>query len=313
MRKMFLLFFIFLLSFTLISCGKETKYIESLSDEIKNEIKLAAASKYERDIENVEIEYFFGGFGDSYTIILNTPIKEYLIDYTEKIGNYDFRYLRHYNLYNTIVVYNNNNFYSLQEVLDNKLLTLDNIKKVKENFDNTFDKYNEEYFKISEELVQEGLTTDIYNRLREVLPYYKVIHYLGEYNGAYVAYYLEYTPQANTGYLELLDWYIYSNSKFNNIRVIYEGKEYNQKEAYDLGILSKENITNIFTKYNGYSPFDVTIKDNKLQIQSARNILKQYYVEVLSDKYPNMIWDINKILNMVNIDFSNNVYNDVIY
>ena len=51
MRKMFLLVFIFLLSFTLISCGEETKYIESLSDEIKNEIKLACATKNEQDIK----------------------------------------------------------------------------------------------------------------------------------------------------------------------------------------------------------------------------------------------------------------------
>ena len=313
MKKLFLLVFIVLLSFNLISCVKETKYIELLPDEIKNEIKLVAATKYERNTENIEIEYFFGGFDNSYIIILNTPVNEYLVDYTENVGEYDFRYLRHYNLCNSMVVYNNNNLYTLQEAVDNKLLTLDNIKKVKENFDNIFDKYNEEYFEINKELENDGLTVDIYNKLRDVIPYHRVLRYLGEYNEAYVAYYLEYTPQATTGYLEFLDLYLYPKSKFNCIRVIYQGKDYNQKEAYEMGILNNEDLTNIYTKYFGYSPNEISIKDNEITLLTVRNILKQYYEEVIVNKYENIKWDINIFLESTDIYSSNNIYDDMIY
>ena len=90
MKKIFLLIVIFTLSFILISCGKETKYIESLSDEIKNEIKLACATKNEQDIKYIDVEYFLGDFDDKYVIILSKLWEPYLNDSTEKIAEYEF-------------------------------------------------------------------------------------------------------------------------------------------------------------------------------------------------------------------------------
>ncbi len=277
MRKMFLLVFIFLLSFTLISCGKETKYIESLSDEIKNEIKLACATKNEQDIKYIDVEYFLGGFDDKYVIILSKLWEPYLNDSTEKIAEYEFNYYRRYCVTSSITVYYNNDFYSLQEAVDNKLLTIDNIKIVKENFDNIFKEYDEEFFKITNELKEQGLTENIYLELRKVYPNNGINMYLGKYNDAYVALYLDFSSIVADYSFKEYNGYVFEHHFHEGIRIIKDGKGYEIDKAIEQGIVDKEVYEHIFMKKHNHSSQEVGFHDNNICVQTLRNILKIYY------------------------------------
>ncbi len=277
MRKMFLSLFIVLLSCTLISCVKETKYIESLPEETKNEIKLAIATKYEQDVKYIDVEYFLGGFDDKYVIILSKLWESFLNDSTEKIAEYEFNYYRRYNLTSPITVYYNNDFYSLQEALDNKLLTLDNVKKVKENFDNNFKEYDEDFFKITNELKEQGLTENIYLELRKAYPNNEIDMYLGEYDNAYVAVYLSFSSTVADATINEYNGYVFEHHFHEGIRIIKDGKGYEIDKAIEQGIVDKEVYEHIFVKEHNHSSKEVAFHGNYICEQTLCNILKLYY------------------------------------
>lgn len=308
-KKISIMLLVILLSFSLISCA-DKEYTGILTEEMGNEIIYAASKKYNVNSELIKIYHFFGAFDDKYIVILNTPFNEYLTNYEESIEKYSFNYLRYYYVTNPLTVYYNDDFYSLQEAYDQKLLTIKNIQKIKEHFDEYFEKITEEFFKITDELKEQGLTEEIYIKLKEAIPYNSVVKYLGEYNGAYVSYYLGYEVVPDIDYVEFLDYYVYNKNRFEGIRVVYNSKEYNQQEAYDLGILNNDDVETIFTKYYGYSSSDIYI-DNRLTHQTLRNIVKKYYDKIIVTKYPDISWDIKYF---VPFDSENpNIYGDAIY
>lgn len=288
----------------------EKKYADIITEEMENKIIFAASKEYNIKSKLIEIDHFFGAFDDIYIVILNAPLNEYLTDYEETIEKYSFNYFRYYYVTNPLTVYYNDDFYSLQEAYDQKLLTIKDIQKIKENFDKCFIEIEKEFFKITDELKEQGLTEEIYEKLREAIPYNSVIKYLGEYNGAYVGYYLGYGPIAGIEYVEFLDYYVYTKNDFEGIRVVYNGEEYNQQEAYELDILDKDDIEAIFTKYYGYSSIDISA-NNKLTHQTLRNIVKEYYDKVIVTKYPDIPWDVKFFVPFENKN--HNVYDDVIY
>ena len=277
MKKICLLFLMFLLSLSFISCVKETNYIEYLPDEIKNEIKLAIATEEERDIKYIDVKYFLGGFDDKYVIILSRFWEPYLKDSTEKIDNYQFDYYQRYYLTDQITVYYNNNFYSLQEAVDNKLLTLDNIKKVKENFDNVFKEYDEKFFEITSELKEQGLTIDIYSQLRKVYPNNQVDMYLGEYDNAYVALYLDFSSNVTDVSVWEYNGYVFEHHFYEGLRIIKNEIGYEIDEAIAQGIVDKDVYEYIFVKEHQHPSNEVAFHNNNICEQTLCNILKLYY------------------------------------
>lgn len=267
-----------------------------------------------KEIEQIEIDCFFGGFNEAYVIVLNYPMVLDSSNYKEVVLGYEFIYYPRYRIKRPIEVYFDNDFYSLQEAIDNKIINEDNLKVIKENFDKYWSNYEKEFFKITDELKEDGLTEEIYLELREVIPNYQVLKYLGEYNGAYVAYYSNFKQQAGGHYLvETLDYFVYEADAQRCIRVIYDGKHYTQEEAYEKGIITYDNMVKIFGNYYGYSPIGITFNDDILTRQAKRNIIKQYFDEVLSIEYPDITWELWTLDDLMIYDDVKNIYGDSIY
>lgn len=175
-------------------------------------------------------------------------------------------------------------------------MTIDNIKVIKDNFDTSWKEYGKEIFNITDELKKQGLTVEIYSQIKELYPTISITKYLGEYNSAYVVFYEDMGIQiGENDIIEVAGELVYTKNELFRIRVIYEGKSYDQQEAYDNGILAIEDLIEVFQKYNGYLPNEIIVDNDSINKQMIRNIIKQYYNEIISVENPDFEWNLSKL------------------
>lgn len=299
MKKIILLLIISLLSICLSGCKKDI-YVDTLSEEMYSEIVSCRKNIFVEECEP-RILYFFGGYNDAYVVFMdpngNSHYSEVL---TEKVADYEFKYTTS----RTIEVYYKGEFYSLQKALDEEILTVENIKKIKENFD------NRENIGYCEELKNQGLSKDAYDEIVEVYPYLAIDKFFGEYNGAKVVWYVELRPLTQTVEYKVVSKYVFDQHDYLGIRVIYKGVSYSLEDAYEQGILLDDDLWQVSYKYNGISPDEISTEEMWLTPQGRRNLIKKYYDEILSIKYPEIEFD---FINVFGYDERPNVYDDFLY
>ena len=130
--------------------------------------------------------------------------------------------------------------------------------------------------------------------------------YLGKYNEAYIALYLDFSSALTDVSVKEYNGYVFEHHFHEGIRIIKDGKGYEIDNAIKQGIVDKEVYEYVFIKEHKHTSNEVVFHEDHICEQTLCNILKLYY-----DKY-NLIdhnWNFESYASLVK---STKGYNDSI-
>ena len=262
-----------LLMFLFVSCSFSTDtYTDYLDKKTETEIINKKAELTNIDPNYIDVLYFFGGYNNAYVVFMDpAPITSGL---TETVSGITFEYTTE----RKMEVYYEGVFYSLYDALNNKILTSENILKIKENFD------KKENLGMTEKLKGESLLKEDFNKIVEVYPYLMIDKYLGSYNGSNVVWYEEF--QNNLGIVNYINvsGMIYDEKDYTGIKVIKDKESYDLLTAYNSNLLSVDDLKTIFKNFYGYNLDEFIYENNRLSLQTRYNILVEYYNKYISER-----------------------------
>lgn len=316
-KKVIIMLLVILLSFSLIACDDsqesnvpekdQKEYTDTLTEEVKNQIISCASKKYELEESLLDIDYFLGGFNNAYSVILNVKYNPIINNIVETIEGYEFNYFVRYRLTNTISIYCNDEIYTLYEAVDKNLLNKEDIGKIKNNFDQIFLEYDSEYFKITDELKEQGLTIEVYNEVRKTFPNNKIVKYLGNYNNNYIVLFDVYGPSTQLVEYKEYDGYVFEIHMYPNIKIVKDGIGYGINEAISENIADIEIYEYIFNKIHNHASSEIFFHDNQMCPQTAYNIYKQCFYDVLQKEDENLRFE-----NYIDTDIYSGTYDESI-